>query len=403
MPSWRNANPTSRSIHVYPDHTFLAMKLVKLTWARYGIPFRAPFYTAHGALSLRSGALVAVSTDEGITGYGEIAPLPDHSGQDLDASLQALPHLARTLHNRALPEILRLLDSLNTDGQLPAALICGLESALLDACGKALNVRVADVLARDYPSCTGVSRASLPARVPVNAVISGSTTAAAVANAQAALQAGFTCLKLKLFDASPAALARVAAVRAAIGPTPRLRLDANAAWESAPARRLLAQCAPYDIEYVEQPLAADDLAGMAALRRVSPVPLAADEALTGLASARRILQSRAADVLILKPQLAGGLRTCRRIVQEACAQGVACVITSTLEAGFGVAAALHLAAASPEVTTPCGLATLDLLEGDLLQDGLRLQQGTLELPAAPGLGVLLDQAAYHRFSAEQLI
>ncbi len=307
------------------------------------------------------------------------------------------------MQDRPLPELLRFLHSQSTDEQLPAALLCGLESAFLDACGKFHSVRVADLLAQDYPYNAHTSQVSLPAGVPINAVIGGSTTAAAVASAQAALNAGFTCLKLKLTDGSPAALARVAAVRDALGAAPRLRLDANAAWDSSEALDVLTQCAPYDIEYVEQPLAAWNLDGMAALRRVSPIPIAADEALTGLTSARRVLHMRAADVLILKPQLAGGLRACRRIIQEASAQGVACVITSTLEAGFGVTAALHLAAASPEVSLPCGLATLDLLADDLLQPGLSLYQGTLALPTAAGLGVYLDENAYHRFSAEQTL
>src|SRR6185312_10754847 len=167
------------------------------------------------------------------------------------------------------------------------------------------------------------------------------------------------------------------------------------------ARTLLAQCAAYDIEYIEQPLPAHDLAGMASLRRVSPVPLAADEALTGLESARRILRARAADILILKPQLAGGLRICRQISQEAHTQGVACVITSTLETGIGVAAALHLAAAAPEITLPCGLATLNLLANDLLHTSLPIQQGRITLPSGPGLGVHLDQLALDRYGDDR--
>ncbi|HEX7736883.1 MAG TPA: o-succinylbenzoate synthase [Ktedonobacteraceae bacterium] len=373
------------------------MKLLNLTWSRYRVPFRAAFHTAHGALTYRSGALVTIYTADGHTGSGEIAPLPTHSGHALDESLSALPALARTLQGRDLPDILRFLAVQNEDEQLPPSLICGLESALLDAWGQISGLRVADLLARGYPFEHNNSQVASRERVPVNAVISGTSTEATIASAQAALTLGFTCLKLKLTEASPAALERVAALRAAIGPAPRLRLDANEGWQSEQARGLLVQCAPYDIEYVEQPLPARDLSGLAALRRISPIPLAADEAVSGLASARRLLRAQAADVLILKPQLAGGLHACRRIIQEAYAQGVTCVITSTLETGIGVSAALHLAAASPEITLPCGLATLPLLEHDLLGTNLPVQQGWLELPAAPGLGVHLDQAMLNRF------
>lgn len=379
------------------------MKLVDCTWSRYLVPFRATFYTAHGTLSHRSGALVAIRMDNGLTGYGEIAPLPTQSGRNLDASLTALPKLVRALQGRKLPDMLRFLEAQSAEGLFPAPLICGLETALFDVCGQAHHVRVADLLANDYSSKEKVLPASLPTHVPVNAVIGGATTAATVASAQAAISAGFTCLKLKLADASPAVPERVAAVRAAVGPSVRLRLDANASWSGARACTLLAQCAAYNIEYIEQPLAAQDLAGMASLRRVTPIPLAADEALVDLASARRVLQAQAADVLILKPQLAGGLHVCRRIIQEASAQGVACVITSTLETGIGVAAALHLAAASAEITRPCGLATLPLLEDDLLQTSLSVQQGQLEVPSGPGLGVTLNQTACDLFTAQSTL
>ena len=379
------------------------MKLVDFTWSRYCVPFRATFHTAHGALSHRVGALVTAHTDNGYAGWGEIAPLPEHSGQSLDNSLNALPRLTRTLQGWELPDVLRFLEVQSADGQLPAPLICGLETALLDALGQASGQRVADLLARDYPSNESSSRATPRTHVPVNAVIGGASVEAAVSSALTAIAAGFTCLKLKLAEASPAALARVAAVRTAIGPAPRLRLDANESWDREQAYTLLTQCADYDIEYIEQPLPAHDLAGMASLRRVTPIPLAADEALGGLESARRILRARAADILILKPQLAGGLRACRQIIQAAHAQGVTCVITSTLETGIGVTAALHLAAASPEITLPCGLATLNLLQNDLLQTSLSIQQGSIELPPGPGLGVHLDQVTLKRFGDEKTL
>lgn len=379
------------------------MKLVDLTWSRYCVPFRAAFHTAHGALSHRSGALVTARLDAGSVGYGEIAPLPEHNGQSLSASLDVLPRLARALPGRELVDILRFLEEQRAVGQLPAPLVCGLESALLDAYGQASGLRVADLLACDYPSQQSSSLITPRSSIPVNAIIGGASIDAVVSSARTAIAAGFTCLKLKVTDASPASLARVAAVRSAIGSTPRLRLDANEGWQNEQARALLTQYAPYNIEYIEQPLPAHDLAGMAALRRVTPIPLAADEALTGLESARRILHAQAADVLILKPQLAGGPRTCRRIIQEASTQGVSCVITSTLETGIGVATALHLAAASPEITLPCGLATLDLLENDLLQSGLPIQQGTIALPSGPGLGVHLNQRTLTRFVTEKTL
>jgi L-Ala-D/L-Glu epimerase len=375
------------------------MKLTRLNWYPYKIPFRDTFLTAHGTLTHRAGALVAVETDAGITGYGEIAPLPEFSGTSLADALRLLPELGRELEGKMLVALLNWLESQNQDAQLPAPLLSGLETALLDAAGQDRGESIATLLACNYPYEHAEQAAGiLPTSIPVNAVISGATTAVAVDRACAAIAAGFTCLKLKITEASQEMIERVATIRAAIGSEPHLRLDANEAWNLKQAQLMLDQCSPYAIEYVEQPLPARDLDGMASLRHTSRIPLAADEALSNLASVRRMLQAEAADILILKPQLSGGLYASRQIIQEASRRGIACVITSTLEAGIGVAAALHLAAASPEITLACGLATLDLLADDLLQDGLYISQGRIAVPTGPGLGVRLDLAALQRYS-----
>ncbi len=236
--------------------------------------------------------------------------------------------------------------------------------------------------------------------VPVNVVIGAMATENAVIRAREALDAGYSCIKLKVGNDHPEAeIARIAAVRNAIGPGIHLRLDANEAWTFAEAMTILSQCAPYNIQYVEQPLPAQALDEMRTLRYNVPVPIAADEAVYDLESARRALAHEAAQILILKPQLAGGLRAGRQILSEAMQHGVQCVITSTIEAGIGITGALHLAAASPEVTLECGLATLHLLADDLLLAHLTLASGFLTVPTGSGLGVQLDRKALARYTA----
>lgn len=370
------------------------MKLLDLHWSRYRIPFRRPFVTTHGTLTVRVGIVVTVQTDAGLVGHGEIAPLPDHSGSTVDEALDALSRLAHGLVGRDVEEILRWLAEPSQEAHLPSALLCGLETALLDVWSQASGQSLAEWLACAYP-CEQAHELSVAPRtsILVNAVIGGETCEQMVQQAKTARAHGFTCLKLKVTEASHATIERVAALRATLGPMPQLRLDANEGWSFEQARWMLTQCARYDIQYVEQPLPADDLAGMARLRRLSPIPLAVDEALSGLSSARRVWEAEAADLLILKPQLAGGLRVCRQIIQAASQRQLSCVITSTLEAGIGVAAAVHLAAASPEVPLACGLATLNILEDDLVGTELPIHEGHISVPRGPGLGVQPDFCA----------
>jgi o-succinylbenzoate synthase len=365
----------------------------------YRIPFRTAFTTAHGILTVREGAIVEITTNDDLTGIGEIAPMPEFAGDDLRTALAPLPLLSSQLLGW---ELLDALNFLYTDmPDLPATTLCGLESALLDVIGKSMGCGVMDALGHmDALGQMGaINRARTvggvnAARTGVNAVIGALSIENTVACAREAMQAGYSCIKLKVRGGHPEAeIERIAAVRTAIGSDMHLRLDANAGWTFAEAVAILSRCAPYAIQYVEQPLPAADLDGMHTLRYNVPVPIAADEAVYDLESARRVLAHDAAAVLIIKPQLAGGLRVGRQIISEAMQHGVQCVITSTLESGVGIAGALHLAAASAEVTLECGFATLHLLADDLLLDDLTLDHGFFAVPEGPGLGIHLDRNA----------
>ena len=390
MPSWRSASPISPGSRAYLRYAG-NMKIVDIQWRNYRLPYLSGFSTAHGVMTAREGIIVQVTTRQGITGIGEIAPLPAFGGGSLADAATLLPALIARLHHKSLHEALDLLLTERKEATKAAPALCGLEIALLDVLGKVEGCGV----------CTLLSPAgSAPrATVPVNAVVGARATKAAVAIVRDARKSGFGCVKLKVgWGVSVREeVERVAAVRAAIGPAMHLRLDANEAWNLEEAIAVLSQCVPYDIQYVEQPLKAQDLAGMRTLRQAIPIPIAADEALRSLESAQRVLDNEAADILVIKPQLAGGLRVGQQIIQAATERGVRSVITSTIEAGIGLAAALHLAAASPAVTLECGLATLHLLVDDLLIDGLPVHNGFLTVPTGPGLGVALDWEALHSY------
>jgi L-Ala-D/L-Glu epimerase len=365
------------------------MKIIDLKWQTYRIPFLHKFHTAHGDMDSREGLIVEVTTDEGITGIGEIAPLPAFTGGSLADACSLLLELDGHLCYTTLYEALELLvvEKISTK---TASTLCGLEIALLDALGKT----------KDCPVSKLLSPVNFKPRtaVPVNAVISAKATKAAAETALNAKMKDYSCVKLKigLGLSIHEEVERIATVRDAIGRSMHLRLDANEAWKLDEAIALLSQCVPYDIQYIEQPLHAQDLAGMHTLRQKIPIPIAADEAVYNLESVYLVLDNEAADFLVIKPQLAGGLRVAQQMIQAASERGVGCVITSTIEAGVGVAAGLHLAAASPAVTLECGLATLPLLADDLLTEELLVRDGFMTVPIGPGLGVELDYQALNR-------
>ena len=228
----------------------------------------------------------------------------------------------------------------------------------------------------------------------VNGLLDADAPEACAAQAAAMAATGLRCLKLKLDRRDPtAAVRRVAAVRAAVGSGVALRADGNAAWTLDDAVALLHELEPYDLEYVEQPVARLD--ELAALRRAVGVPIAADESVTGPDAVARIAAAGAADVVVLKPARLGPRRTLAAAA-VARAHGLGVVVTSNLESGIGIAAAAHLAIAAG-IERPCGLATAALLAGDLASPAPAIDGGRLRLADAPGLGVGLDHAALERW------
>jgi O-succinylbenzoate synthase len=173
-------------------------------------------------------------------------------------------------------------------------------------------------------------------------------------------------------------IARVEAVRDAIGPAGRVRVDANGAWSVEHAERMLTALARFGLEYAEQPCARLD--ELAELRRRVDVPLAADESIRRAEDPLAVRAAGAADIVVLKAQPLGGVRAALRVAQ-AC--GLPVVVSSAVESSVGLAAGVALAAALPELPHDCGLATMSLLTGDVTAEPLAERGGALPVrPAA---------------------
>jgi len=216
--------------------------------------------------------------------------------------------------------------------------------------------------------------------VPVNA-----TVPALEADRARALVAASGCTTAKVKVAEPgqdldADADRVAAVRDALGPDGLVRIDANGTWDLDTAHDALARLdrAAGGLEYAEQPCA--DVEDLAALRRRTHVPIAADESIRRAADPYRVRDLEAADVAVLKVQPLGGVAACLRIAEDV---GLPVVVSSAVESSVGLAAGVALAAALPELPHACGLGTATLLTRDLVAPGLVPVAGALPVLPAP--------------------
>jgi O-succinylbenzoate synthase len=187
-------------------------------------------------------------------------------------------------------------------------------------------------------------------------------------------------------------LARVEAVRDALGPDGLVRVDANGAWDVDEAVRAIAAIdrAAGGLEYVEQPVW--DVEDLAVVRRRVDVPVAADESIRRAEDPYRVRDLEAADVAVLKVQPLGGVRACLRIAEDI---GLPVVVSSAVESSVGIAAGVALAAALPELHHACGLATVQLLSDDVVADPLLPVDGLLRVGRPD-----VDDAALARLAAD---
>jgi O-succinylbenzoate synthase len=241
-----------------------------------------------------------------------------------------------------------------------------------------------EAAAGDWPEPV---RSSVPVNVTVPAV--GPDEAHAIV-----LRGGCATAKVKVAEPGQTLAddqARVEAVRDALGPSGRIRVDANGAWDVAAAVaaiRVLDRAAN-GLEYVEQPTAGVE--DLAAVRRAVDVPIAADESIRRAADPYRVRDLEAADIAVLKVQPLGGVRACLRIAEDI---GLPVVVSSALETSVGITAGVALAAALPDLPYACGLATVQLLTGDVVTRPL--------LPAAGALAVeapVVDEESLARLTA----
>jgi len=346
--------------------------------------FLQPVRTAQGEFAERASGLLELRDADGVTGYGEAAPWPGfgtESVAEADSSLRAAERLLPG-SSRLPGEFPAALEGLLSDR--PAAR-AALHGALLDLDARRAGCSLAAHLSARAGSTCGATLS----RVPVSALLAGRDPDALCREAVLAREAGHQAVKIKVGgDGITSDVLRLRAVRDGIGPSVRLRGDANGAWSVREAFEALEAFAPFDMEYVEQPVAASDIEGLAELRRCAAVRVAADEAVASEQGMLRLLAADAADVVVLKPAVLGGAGRALEFAAQARQAGMQVVFTHAFESAVGARHALHCAAAWGDAEGIHGLVTAGLFEVDVAEP-VSCDGGSAPVAADPGLGVTL--------------
>jgi len=347
------------------------------------LPLVRSLSTAHGRIDSRKGFFIRLTEDQGHRGCGEATPLASFGTEDRPTSEAAI--------SRSLGELTQV-------GEIP------FEEALrvnARACREAACARAAvDAALHDLAAqCAGVSlaafirrRAGLPgepaSKVRVQAIVAGDDPSEVHSSAGSLLADGFEAFKLKLaLSGSPRDLGRdlerVAALRGAVGPSSRIRLDANEAWSFEEASAALAAFEGFDIDFVEQPVGRGEFEALKALGEQGTVSVAADEALLD-AGWEECLEKHAASIFVVKPAALGGLDAVLDLSRRAREQGVRVIWSSLIDGAVSRAFGITLAAALGSEGEVHGLGTARLLARDLVS-GVEPEGSTILLSSCPGL------------------
>ena len=361
------------------------------------IAIRVPLKEAFAIRSGRGGAhtvspflLVKVHTDEGVTGIGEASCTARWSGEDQVTGA----HLIRTYLEPLLvgedpTEVERVTQKFRLAFAGNYFTKAAVEMALWDIAGKAAGKAVYELLGgkvREF--------------VTTKWSVSGVEPPKAADIATWAVEQGFKTMKVKVGIEADGDVARVKAVREAIGPSVKLGVDANGGWSPEVAASTIERLYEHKIYFAEQPVAPEDAAEMAALRRKIRVPVIADESLYTLQDARTLGLLGAADVFSIYVGKAGGIGPARRIAQFAESAGLKCTVGSNLELGVGSAAMVHLGVATRGVAAeefPCDIIGPFYYEDDVVREPLGIKPGEARPNQKPGLGIELDEEKVERY------
>jgi L-alanine-DL-glutamate epimerase-like enolase superfamily enzyme len=361
------------------------MKIIGIRLFPITLTVRPEYYivTSIGAHAVSRYVILAIDTDQGLTGWGEATVVPLWSGETQGSAVALLQdYIAPLLKGREVEEIdFDEIDKVGIDNHFTKAAV---EMALLDLIGKRQGKPIYQML----------GGARNPLQIPIKFSIGLREPEDTAAIAAAKVKEGFTAIKIKVGPDPEKDFRRVAAVRDIIGPNVRLNVDVNGGWSVEQAIREIPRYREFDLEYVEQPTPRWDLDGMAKVRAAVDIPIMADESVFAIWQAEQVIAKGAADLISIYPGKNGGILKSKKICDLAEAAGIGCHLGSNLEWDVATAAMCHLTAACANVQV--AKFPVDIL-GPLYyavhpeKKPIQFRNGCVVVPDGPGLGIQVDE------------
>lgn len=363
------------------------MKIVRIEPIPVSLPMKKPVFMAGVEIRQADNVMVRIESDNGTVGWGEAASAPTMTGETVESMVAAVLYLRPALEGRTPEDIAGARAAMAGRMYANSAAKAAIEMALHDLVGHATG--------RPVHALLGEKRRS---RIAVLGVISNGELDADLRDAEKKKSDGFTAFKIKVGIDKPLVDAeRTRQICALLGRELLVCSDANQGWSVDEAQQYVRAIAGSGLAFFEQPVLADDVAGMAAVAAAADCAIGADESIHSLDDIRRHHERNAAKGASLKTIKLGGLqgvmaagRLCdelRMAVNVSCKAG---------ESSIACAAAVHIAAALPQIAWGLTLSNEGLAD-DATDHPVRVVRGHVEVPDWPGLGIDVDESRIYRY------
>ncbi len=350
------------------------MKIADIQFEKQTFQFAKPVRVAFGEIGEVETLFVKIITDEGITGYGEAAPLPFVTGDDLDTVYAIGMKMRKALLGQdpvGIAGIHRTMDQMYHGN---GAIKCAIDLACYDIAAKAANMPLYRFLGAD---CN---------KVHSDVTIGMDTPEQMAKEAKEWVSEGFSILKVKLGENIDLDYQRMKAIRDAVGDDVALRIDANQGWSVKDSITIIPQLETLGVGIIEQPVAEWDYEGLKEIKNRVNLPIAADESCHSPMDAAKLAGMRAVDYINIKLMKCGGIYPALKINAVAESFGIGCMIGCMGESSLANMAGMHLAAALDNIKE-VDLDSVYILKNPKVTGGFTHEGGQVILPDTPGIGV----------------
>ena len=339
------------------------MKIFKIESHPYELKFKTSFKTAKTNYEHRNGTIIKIFIDN-LIGLGEVAPLAGFHEESLLECYYALEAINQSISNIEDITSDELFEIFKLHSERKPSLLFGLQTALLDIL-------------------------SQKCKVPLNRYLNNNCLDLIKLNAVHTIHApdkNFNIVKVKLgYNNIHDDVEMMTQISSSYQSHVQFRIDVNGQLDLIKAIRFCKTMEQFNVEYIEQPLAANEFEDLSELRMHTNIPIAVDESLTSIKSAKHIIDTQAADIFIIKPMIIGDYNEIKDIINLAGANDIHCIITNMLDGAINRMACIHIASAN-NLSSACGLSMDNLFDSELYQTP-DIINGKILIPENHGLGL----------------